>query len=87
MSYSFETIFTLNARGHVFLEVATQHFNLSDPNVFQLIQQLFRETKDLLRRALARDSMCSVLLGSVSTLACQHEVCPPLPHAEFCTCV
>jgi hypothetical protein len=46
--YQFETIFTLEARGHLFLEAITQHFNLCDESVFSLIRTRFLETTDIL---------------------------------------
>lgn len=48
LSTSFDTIFTLEARSNVLLEVITDHFNLSDQHVFNEIQGLFRWLRTLL---------------------------------------
>jgi len=47
-SYTFDTIFTLEARSNVLLEVMTDYFNLSDQHVFNEIQGLFRQLCTLL---------------------------------------
>jgi hypothetical protein len=47
-SYPFDTIFTLEARSNLFLEVTARHFNLCDEAVFDLIQARFFETTQIL---------------------------------------
>ncbi len=45
---TFDTIFTLEARSNVLLEVMRDYFNLSDQHVFNEIQGLFRRLRTLL---------------------------------------
>jgi hypothetical protein len=46
--HRFETIFTLEARSNLFLQGTQQHFQLSDRQVFQMIQELFQRTTQIL---------------------------------------
>ena len=43
------TIFTLNARGNVFLEVSRDHFKIKPDRMFREIQGMFAQTLDILR--------------------------------------
>jgi hypothetical protein len=47
-SYRFDTIFTLEARSNVVLDVIADYFNLSDQRVFDEIQSMFRQLQTLL---------------------------------------
>jgi len=46
--YPFDTIFTLDARSNIFLEVTAAHHSLVDAEVFDLIQTQFRMTTEIL---------------------------------------
>src|SRR5260370_41035507 len=46
--HTFDTIFTLEARSNVLLDVMRDHLNLNDQHVFNLIQGLFRRLRTLL---------------------------------------
>jgi hypothetical protein len=48
VSFQFQTIHTLEARSNVFLEAMTQHLNLTDPQVFQMIQGMLVPTVQIL---------------------------------------
>jgi hypothetical protein len=39
-----ETIFTLNARGNIYLDVVREHFSLSERQIRIEIQTMFRQT-------------------------------------------
>ena len=47
-SFSFDTIFTLDARTNILLEVTTDYFGLNPKQVFRSIQQSFVELKSAL---------------------------------------
>ena len=47
-SYTLDTIFTLEARGNVVLDVITDYFNLSDQRVFDEIHRMLRQLRTLL---------------------------------------
>ena len=49
--YQFQTIHTLEARSNALLEVTQEHFKLTNPQVFQMIQGLLKPTIDILARA------------------------------------
>lgn len=48
VSFQFQTIHTLEARSNVLLEAMTQHLNLTDPQVFQMIQGMLVPTVQIL---------------------------------------
>lgn len=48
--HQFQTIFTLEARSNGLLQGTQQHFKLSDRQVFEMIQGMFRQTTEILAR-------------------------------------
>jgi hypothetical protein len=65
VSYQFQTIHTLEARSNALLEVTQEHFKLTDPQVFQMIQGLLKPTIDILAgKGVVYDELRSVLVPS-----------------------
>jgi hypothetical protein len=63
--YQFQTIHTLEARNNMLLEVTQQHFKLSDPQVFQMIQGVLQPTVDILAsKGIVYEKLRSVLVPS-----------------------
>jgi hypothetical protein len=66
MSYSMDTIFTLNARGNVFLEVISDHFKISQPRMMAEIQSMFRSTvRDLGKSGIDYAKLKTALVPSL----------------------
>jgi hypothetical protein len=65
VSYQFQTIHTLEARSNALLEVTQEHFKLTDPQVFQMIQNLLKPTIDILAgKEVVYDELRHVLVPS-----------------------
>jgi hypothetical protein len=64
-SYQFQTIHTLEARSNTLLEGTQQHFNLSDPQVFHMIQGLLQPTIEILAsKGIVYEELRRVLVPS-----------------------
>jgi hypothetical protein len=63
--YQFQTIHTLEARSNALLEVTQEHFKLTNPQVFQMIQGLLKPTIDILAsKGVVYDQLRPVLVPS-----------------------
>ena len=61
-----DTIFTLNARGNVFLEVVRDQFKISQPRMMAEIQAMFRSTvRDLGKSGVDYTKLKTVLVPSL----------------------
>jgi hypothetical protein len=61
-----DTIFTLNARGNVFLEVISDHFKISQPRMMAEIQAMFRSTvRDLDKSGIDYAKLKTALVPSL----------------------
>jgi hypothetical protein len=64
-AFEFQTIHTLEARSNVLLEVMQRHFNVSDPQVFNLIQCLVRPCIEILaKKGVVYEELRRVLVPS-----------------------
>ena len=64
-SYQFQTIHTIEARSNMLLAVTRQHFKLTDPQVFQMIQGLLQPTVEILAsKGIVYEELRSVLVPS-----------------------
>ena len=63
--YPFQTIHTLEARSNALLEVTTKHFQLNDPQIFQMIQGLLQPTVEILAsKGIVYEDLRNVLVPS-----------------------
>lgn len=63
--YRFQTIHTLEARSNMLLEGTQRHFNLSDPQVYQMIQGILKPTIEILAsKGIVYEKLRSVLVPS-----------------------
>lgn len=61
-----DTIFTLNARGNVFLEVASEYFKISQPQMRVEIQAMFRSAvRDLGKKEINYTKLKTALVPSL----------------------
>ena len=61
-----DTIFTLNARGNVFLEVASEYFKISQPQMRVEIQAMFHSTvRDLGKKGISYTKLKTALVPSL----------------------